>query len=263
MIMPNLEPINGWLDRVGLNKPAPDLIQDILADTSEVSAVVGRSEIGKTNFCNQIAHCLATQTPVLNYNVMSEVSVAYIGFEVDDHKFRDRTLKLERHIPSSSLLWISSPAPFFKLDASTEADFREAIKGFKVIIIDPVRYIVPGNYIDPKIITPFMQRLQQVMRDNGSLAIVVLYFKKLDSRSPLEPGDLWNIKGGTEWGDMCSTVLMMERQKQGHKSTGGFAPVSKDNVTLYFAKTRNAANIHDPIQIHFNRDKCLFERMQT
>lgn len=263
MIMPDLEPIGSWINRVGQNKPPPDLIEDILADTNEISNIVGRSEIGKTNFSIQLAHCLSTQTPFLNYNVLSKVPVAYIGFEVDKHEFRKRVIKIQQHIPASPNLWLDSPASFFKLDANTEDKFREAIKGFKVIIIDPVRYIVPGNYLDPKVITPFMQRLQQVMRDNNSLAIIVLYFKKLDTRSALEPGDLWNIKGGTEWGDMCSTVLMMEREKQGHKPTGGFAPVSKDNVSLYFAKTRNAANIHDPIRIHFNRDKCLFERMQT
>ena len=154
---------------------------------------------------------------------------------------------------------MDTPATFFKLDDSTAADFRKTVKPFKVVIIDPVRYIVPGDYLDPKVVSSFMQRVQQVMRDNNSLAIIVLYFKKLDSRVLQEPGDLWSIKGATEWGDMCSTVLMLERTKQGHKSTGGFAPVSKDNVTLYFAKTRNAVGVHPPINIHFDRSKCLFE----
>ncbi len=57
MSMPNLEPIKNWTHRVGQNKPPPDLIQKVLADTSEVSAIVGRSEIGKTNFSSQVAHC--------------------------------------------------------------------------------------------------------------------------------------------------------------------------------------------------------------
>lgn len=192
---------------------------------------------------------------------MKAVHVAYIGFEVEGYQFDARCTKLEQCIPRSPLLWIDTPASFFKLDASTEKQFREAVNGFKVVIIDPVRYIVPGNYLDPPVITEFMQRLQQVMRENGSLAIITLYFKKLDSRTLLEPDDLWNIKGGTEWGDACSTVMFLERTKQGHRPRGGFAPADKDDVTLYFAKTRNAVGLHPPLRIHFNREKCLFEKV--
>ena len=69
MIMPNLEPIENWLYGVRQNPPPPDLIEDILFDTNEISAIVGRSEIGKTNFCNQLAHCLATETPILGRKI--------------------------------------------------------------------------------------------------------------------------------------------------------------------------------------------------
>jgi len=254
-------PIEDWSQRVNQNPPPPEIIQDILFDTNEINAIVGRSEIGKTNFCNQLAHCLANQYSFLGQKVLSTPTIAYIGFEVEAHQFAKRTQKLEKHIPASPLLWVDTPAPFFKLTRSNQADFQQSVDFAKVVIIDPVRYIVPGDYLEPKVVTEFMQRLQEVMHTNGSLAIIVLYFKKLDNRSPLEPGDLWNIKGATEWGDMCSTVLMLERTKQGHKPGGGFAPVSKDNVTLYFAKTRNAASIHDPINIPWNRQKCLFERV--
>lgn len=260
-MMPNLRPIEEWAEDVNRNSAPAEIIEDILFDTHEVNAIVGRSGIGKTNLCNQLAHCLANQNDFIGKKVLSQQSVAYIGFEVEQHQFNKRTKALEKHIPASPLLWVDTPAPFFKLDKNTQADFQKSIEFAKVVIIDPVRYIVPGNYIEPKIVTDFMQRLQEVMRANDSLAIIVLYFKKLDYRSPLEPDDLWNIKGATEWGDMCSTVLMLERTKQGHKATGGFAPVSKDDVTLYFAKSRNSVGIHDPINLHWNRQKCLFEKI--
>ena len=64
-MMPELEPIENWKDNVRRVPPPPDLIEDILADTNELSAIVGRSEIGKTNLCNQLAHCLANATPFL------------------------------------------------------------------------------------------------------------------------------------------------------------------------------------------------------
>ena len=260
-MMPNLKPIKEWSNNVNKNPAPAEIVEDILFDTPEINAVVGRSEIGKTNFCNQIAHCLANQVDFIGQKVVSPQTVAYIGFEVEEHQFNIRNTILEKHIPASPLLWVDTSAPFFKLNSYNQAAFQDAISFAKVVIIDPVRYIVPGNYIEPAIVSQFMQRLQEVMRANNQLAIVVLYFKKLDSRSPQEPGDLWNIKGATEWGDMCSTVLMLERAKQGHKPSGGFAPVSKDDVTLHFAKTRNAARIHDPINIRWNRQECLFEKV--
>jgi len=261
MTMPDFKPIEEWRENVRQTPPPRDIVEDILSDTNEVSVIVGRSGIGKTNFCNQLGHCLATGYDFIGQKVLTKSSVAYMGFEVDKHQFEKRTAILEKHIPSSPLLWVDTPAQFFKLDKNTEANFRKAVKSGKVVIIDPVRYIVPGDYLDPKVVTEFMQRLQQVMRDNDSLAIIVLYFKKLDNRSPQEPDDLWNIKGATEWGDMASTVMMLERTKQGHKPGGGFAPVNQDNITIHFAKTRNAALVHNPINLHFNRQKCLFERI--
>jgi RecA-family ATPase len=260
-MMPNLTPIEEWSKNVNQNPPPTEIIEDILFDTNEINGIVGRSEIGKTNFCNQIGHCLANQQDFIGQKVLSPQSVGYIGFEVEQHQFAKRNKILEKHIPASPLLWVDTPAPFFKLSKSNQSAFQKSIEFAKVVIIDPVRYIVPGDYLEPKVVTEFMQRLQEVIRVNKQLAIIVLYFKKLDSRSPREPGDLWSIKGATEWGDMCSTVLMLERTKQGHRATGGFAPVNKDAVTLYFAKTRNAANIHDPINLLWNRQKCMFEKV--
>ena len=260
MIMPNLIPIDEWTKNVN-QTPAPDeIIQDILFDTPEVSVLVGRSGIGKTNLANQLAHSIANQNQneFIGQKILSHHAVSYTGFEVDKHQFNIRNANLEKYIPASPMLWVCNPAPFFKLNDKTKPDFEKTFN-FKVNIIDPVKYIVPGSVSDPTVVTDFLQMLEEVMRTNKSMAIVVLYFKKLDNRSPQEPDDLWNIKGATEWGDICSTVLMMERTKQGHKIGGGFAPVNKDDVTLYFAKTRNAALLHDPINLHWNRQKCLFE----
>lgn len=47
MNMPDLKPINGWLGEVRQNPPPPDLVDDIITDSSEVNAIVGRSEIGQ------------------------------------------------------------------------------------------------------------------------------------------------------------------------------------------------------------------------
>lgn len=258
-----LEYITDWLNRLGANSPPVDLIDQVIADTNEVNAITGRSEIGKTNLSLHIAYSLSTGTDFLGFSV-NKVTVAYIGFEGDEHQIRQRILKISNQFPDPcGYLWLNPVCPIFKLEKGKTADFRRLINGFKVIVIDSVRYIVPGDYMEPKVVTKFMEVLQEEMKLNSSLAVVVFYHKKMDSRLFLEPGDLWNIKGATEWGDMCSSVVMMERTRQ--KSIGGrgqgFQPVSKDNVTLYFAKTRNAREVLNPIDLRFNRNKCLFERI--
>lgn len=265
MPMPELKPAQEWSEEVSRTPPPVEIIQDILFDTSEINVVVGRSSIGKTNFVNQLAHSIANndQKDFIGHKILSHHSVGYTGFEVDEHEFKKRNDKLELYVPASPMLWLSTPAPFFKLNATTKDDFENAFN-FKVIIIDPVKYVMDGDVSDPKSVTRFLQTLQESLRKLKALAIIVLYFKKLDNRSPQEPDDLWNIKGATEWGDICSTILMLERTKQGHKSGGsshGFAATNKDNVTLYFAKTRNAANVHAPIDMFWNRAKCMFERV--
>jgi len=261
----NDEHIYDWMKRVGSTVAPPDFVQDILADTQEVSAVAGRSEIGKTNLCLQLSLCLSTGTPFLRFDVPKKVGVCYIGFKGDERQLLERVQKMMPNFPDTALLWVRPACPIFKLQGPGITNFRDMIDGFQVIVIDPVRYMVPGDYTDPKDVTRFMETLQDEMRLNRSLAIVVLYYKKMDSRQLMEPGDLWNLKGATEWGDMSSTVLMAERTRQvslrGRGTGMGFQPVNKDNVTLHFAKTRNAIAALAPIDLHFDRTKCLFEKL--
>jgi len=261
----NAEYIDDWIQRVASKVSPPDLIENVLADTNEVSAVAGRSEIGKTNLCLQLSFCLSTGTPFLEFPVPRKTSVAYIGFEGDEHQLMQRVRKIQPCFPDTPYLWVKPMCPIFKLKGAGISEFRALIDGFQVIVIDPVRYMVPGDYMDPKDVTSFMEKLQEEMRLNRSLAIVVLYHKKMDSRTLMEPGDLWQLKGATEWGDMCSTVLMAERTRQvstGGRGPGmGFQPVNKDKVTLHFAKSRNAISVLDPLDLLFDRTKCLFEKI--
>jgi RecA-family ATPase len=117
--MPNFEPIEEWRENVRQNPPPQDIVEDLISDTNEVNVVVGRSGIGNTNFCDQLAHCLASGHDFLGQKVITKSSVVYMGFEVDKYQFEKRTAVLEKYIPSSPLLWVDTPAPFFKLDVST------------------------------------------------------------------------------------------------------------------------------------------------
>ena len=249
-----------WRDKVEHSPPGTDLIEDLLADTTEVSIITGRSDIGKTNLCLNLAYSLSTGTPFLGFNVTRAVSVAYIGFEGDPKQTLERVKKIEPNYPSTGgRLFFMPNTPIFKLTRPAIPDFKKAVQGCRVIIIDPIKYIVPGDYLSPKDITNFLAVFQGILSQIGALGIGVIHFRKQNQNYLMDPDDLWNIKGGTEWGDTASTVLLMERTRQQSLGRGGFQPVNKDNVTLYFAKTRNAVNSHPPIKLQFNRAKVGFD----
>ena len=249
-----------WRKKVMSDPKKHDLIEDLLADTNELSIVTGRSEIGKTNLCLNMAYSLATGAPFLKFKIVKPVSVAYIGFEGDPKQFLERIKKIEKNYPSvKDRLFLKPDTQIFKLTKTSLADFKQAVQGCRVIIIDPIKYIVPGDYLSPKDITSFLATFQGVLAQVGALAIGVIHFRKQNQNYLMDTDDLWNIKGGTEWGDTASTVLLMERTRQQSFGRGGFQPINKDNVTLYFAKTRNAVNAHPPVNLSFNRQKVGFD----
>ena len=263
-----LDYIRDWEENVDMQNDPPDLVEGVIAATHEANAVTGRSEIGKTNFLLNLAYSLATGTPFLGFEVPKQFRVAYIGFEGNEKKMRDRQSKIKENFPDPlGNLWVKFTCPMFKLTGERIGQFQDMIKGMDVVIIDPIRYIVPGDYLDCHKSTQFLETLEKVMMENKSTCIFTWYHKKMDKNTLLDSGDLWSMKGATEWGDMCATVLMLEKTKQksigGRGSGQGFQPVNKDNATLYFAKTRNAIDIQQPIELCFNREKCMHERIQT
>jgi len=63
------EYLDDWLDKINTQVKPPYIVTDLIANTSEVNAIAGRSGIGKTNLCLQLAFSLSTGKPFLDFDV--------------------------------------------------------------------------------------------------------------------------------------------------------------------------------------------------
>ena len=67
-----------------------------------------------------------------------------------------------------------------------------------------------------------------------------MHIKKPNEASLFNPGDVYSLKGATEYVDTATTVFLLERRRQGQGAAGRFAPVNQEELILYFAKQRLA-----------------------
>lgn len=257
--MESMMSVKEWITNEESKPVTEDLIQELLADGNEMMLLAGRTGMGKTNLVLHLAYCLATGIPFFGLEC-KKTTVGYLGFEGTPNKMADRLKKIAGNFPDpgDNLRFHMSPPLILekKLD-----EFEALVKGCRVIILDPLRYLVGGNFCKPVVATAFLYLLRTELIKLRATAIICHHIKKPNQASLVEPGDLYEMKGATEYVDEAASVLMLERTRQGHKPGGGFAPVNNDNVTLYFAKHRNAVGELEPINLLFNREKLLFEKV--
>ena len=67
-----------------------------------------------------------------------------------------------------------------------------------------------------------------------------MHIKKPNEASLFNPGDVYSLKGATEYVDTSATVFLLERKRQSQNMAGRFAPVNQEELILYFAKQRLA-----------------------
>lgn len=249
---PEIPAIQDWAAKLAKMKPKPNLIKDILpAQKGEYIAVAGRTGIGKTNLCLHLALCLATGTPFFGLKC-EKVYVALFIFEGGPSDLLKRYEKVKHNFPSHG-----RRLRFESLPISNPQEMRDTIfetaKGCKVIILDPVKFIVSGDYLKPKDADKFIKIFKQRLIKHNMSAILTLPIKKPNEKSLIQPSDVYQMKGATEYADAATSVILVE--KKSHRR-------SSDEVTLHFAKTRIASQELGKLDLHFNRDRCIFELMK-
>ena len=96
--------------------------------------------------------------------------------------------------------------------------------------------------------------------DIGAVGILTCHIKKPSTNGLWEAGDVYDLKGATEYVDASTSVLLLERTRQGRSNDGrGFGKVDKDKVTLHFAKTRIALRDLEPLELQRNFDRGSFD----
>ena len=138
---------------------------------------------------------------------------------------------------------VSNPKHMFK-------EIFDETEGCSILILDPVRYLVSGDYLKPKDVAAFIRIFRENLAKHRKAAIITLPIRKPNERSLIQPQDVYQMKGATEYADSATSVLLLEKKAYSHSSS--------DMVTLHFAKHRIAARELKPINLRFSSKKCMF-----
>lgn len=173
----------------------------------------------------------------------------FFEFEGDESHIIERYNKIRRNFPQTEerlifgMIPLSNPKDLLK-------DIFTQTKGCPVLIIDPVKFFIPGDYLKPKEASLFIRHFKEML-NNNKVSMITLPIRKPNENSLIQPGDVYNMKGATEYADSATSVLLLEKTPHSHDKS--------DKATLYFAKHRIASRELKPIDLNLNRNKCLFE----
>jgi len=245
------------MQRVKTKPVSSDLIEGILPDSTDYMLIAGRTGIGKSILALQLAFCMATGTPFLGFPC-KRVKVGYLSFEGSEQKLRDRVERIQANFPDALDNLYLNVGGSFKL-AKQPQKFSGMVKDLRIVIIDPLRYMVEHDYCKPEYASSFISNLHTLSRQQNVACVIVHHIRKPNPKLLIEPGDLDTIKGATDYVDAATSVLLLERSRQPRSSSGKFAPVNPDETTLYFAKTRDAIADIPPKTLVLNRSKLIFE----
>jgi len=251
-----LESIEEWLRQVRSRPHVPDLVDELIPAEPSLILLGGRTGIGKTNLALQLAFSVATGTEFLGLRT-HQADVVYLGFEGAPDKMANRLEKLASGFTDWQGHLRFDVRPPLRLEGN-EAQFLAMFQGVGLAIFDPLKYLVTGDYIKPADAQRFLAHVLRLADELGAPILISHHIRKPDKRGLIEPGDLYELKGASDYVEAATTVMLLERERQGHRPGGGFAPVNPDNAVLYFAKARDAVASLDPVPMRFDRDKLLF-----
>ena len=235
-----------------------DLIKDLLPDSSSAYMLIcGRSGIGKTFLALNLLYCLATGTPFLSHKT-SQCRVGYLSMEGADLKILKRfdTIGISFPDTENNIYWHHTTA--ITLTEAGVSQLEEIISGIDVIIIDPLRPLIAGDYTTPKDANIFLKRLQKVQNETSTRIILIHHIRKPDKRVKVQPEDLqFEVKGAAEYVEAATTVLLLERARQSQDDLGRFQHSSDDRL-LHFVKVKDSPTELRPLTLRFDRERMLF-----
>jgi len=246
-----------------LNRKQPNhhwLIEPLIStDSGRYGLVGGRPDIGKSNLLLNMGFCLATGTPFLGMKTR-RVKVGYYSLELMEAELKPRLQKLLKAYPEPQpdMLHIDcwEPMPLSK----HEEEFAAAVRGRDVVIVDPIKYMVSGNYIEPRRATDFASMMLRLMRQESFVAVMGIQVIKENPKYSLEPGDLFKLKGAGDYVESATFALLVEKSPRKHKPGGfGWDKSNPDAKTIHFAKQAEADRRLEPIDTIYDYENCKFD----
>lgn len=255
--MPKVEPllsIDEWLEKT--ENPPPSYIDQLLpAEPGEYMLVAGRTGIGKSILVIHLALCLVNGIPFFGFNCR-KIKVGCLVMEGGVNNVRDRLRKIIPQYPSKENLRFEMRPPLL-LEKHTD-EFMQLFKGCQVVILDNLRQVAPGRYLEPTAAATFLKIYQACLGKIGAVGIITCHIKKPNPNSLI--GDIYEIKGATEYVDACSTALLLERKRQPRSEDGSqFGKVDYSRVMLHFSKARIATKDLTPLELLRNYEEAGFD----
>lgn len=247
------------LEDLAKEPPSDDIIKDLLPNsTTAYMLICGRAGIGKTNLALDLGFCIATGTKFFSLPTKQK-TVGYLSFEGGKRQIAKRFEKLRQTFgsPGDYLRWEHSLP--IKLNTKGVEKLIEVITGLEVVIIDPLRPLVLGDWMKPADASTFLENLRTVQNETGTTIILIHHIRKPDRKARVLPEDLqFEVKGATEYVDGAATILLLDRPRHSRDNTGRFSSNPDDRI-LYFPKVKDAPTEFQPLNLRFDRDKLLFK----
>jgi len=254
-----MKPVDQLIEDIKKEPASDDIIQDLLPDsTSAYMLICGRSGIGKTNLVLYLAFCIATGSKFFDL-ITKQQKVGYLSFEGSQKQIANRFEKLMRVFGNAGeyLQWEHSLP--MRLNTKSMNELMNMILDLDVVIIDPLRPLVSGDWMKPADASNFLYYLREVQDESGTTIILVHHIRKPDRKMRVQPEDLqFEIKGATEYVDGAATVLLLERPGHVKDESGKFVSSTDDRI-LYFPKVKDAPAEFKPMHLRFFRDELLFK----
>jgi len=234
----------------------PDIVESLLPDDpGAFMLLTGRSGLGKTNMALHLAFCIATGTPFYGLKCQAKV-VGYLALEGSSHNLKDRLHKVEQHFPETDNLRFELRQPFL-LEKHIE-EFKSIFAGCQVNILDNLRQVTTSQYLKPEYAANTIRLYSTALREMGQVGVLTHHIRK-PSGNPqfIDYGDIYNIKGASEYVEEATTALLLEKAKQRHNSRGKFIKANPNEAILYFGKHRVAEKeIPAELTLTYIYDRC-------
>lgn len=220
-------------------KADPAIIDNILpAQAGEYILISGRTGIGKSILMLNLLYCLGTGSPFFGYEGR-KTQAGLLMMEGDRNNLQDRIRKVKEQYPSTEKIALDLRLETIPLERHIDY-YKRTFRGCEVVMLDNLRQVTTSERLKNEYASRWLDTFHKFLVELGAVGILTHHVKKPNSNSLIEPGDVYELKGASEYVDDATTVILLERERQQRNTYGQFMPVSPNELTLYFAKSRIA-----------------------
>jgi RecA-family ATPase len=211
------------IEQIDLSTPEEDIIEGIMPENAELVIVAGRAGIGKTWMLTQLAFSLANGKPFLRWNVRPRKPLI-VYFEGSPKKLGERLSLMDKHFVSPESFPVAIESNSMPLDTKQGMDKANELMAFceknkvKVVFLDPLKFLISKPDHQASVIEVITQ-LKGLQAKYGVNFVLSAHLRK-ESNHPdyrLEPDDIRNLKGFTDWGETAQTLLILEKMDKRKK----------------------------------------------